>query len=206
MSQSTGTVFVISAPSGAGKTSLVNALLERVSGLELSVSHTTRRAREGEVDGQHYFFVDAEEFQREIDAGNMLEHAEVFGNLYGTSARFVRERTSAGADVVLEIDWQGAALARASLAQLVSVMILPPSRAALERRLRARGKDSDDVIRHRLTKAREEMSQAANFDYVIINDDFEEAAEELAAIVKAERARAQRRLADAASTYRQLMA
>lgn len=187
-------MFIVSAPSGAGKTSLVAALLERVAGLELSVSHTTRPARAGERHGQHYFFTDRAAFEAEIAAGNMLEHADVFGNLYGTSSAFVTERTRAGHDVVLEIDWQGANAARARLDDVVSIMILPPSLEALEARLRARAKDSDEVIRRRLALARKEMSQVRSFDHTIVNDDFETALAELQSVVVAARTGTPRRL------------
>lgn len=192
--QAPGLVFIISAPSGAGKTSLVAAIRERLGDLELSVSHTTRKPREGEVDGEHYHFVSRSEFEAEIEADSMLEHAVVFGNLYGTSAKFVEQLTRDGADVILEIDWQGAEQARKKLSDQVSIMILPPSLAELENRLRSRGKDSEDVILRRLSSARAEMSQAKNFDYLIVNEDFKSAADELASIITAERTRTARTL------------
>ena len=192
--QAPGLVFIISAPSGAGKTSLVAAIRERLGDLELSVSHTTRKPREGEVDGEHYHFVSRSEFEAEIEADSMLEHAVVFGNLYGTSAKFVEQLTRDGADVILEIDWQGAEQARKKLSDQVSIMILPPSLAELENRLRSRGKDSEDVILRRLGSARAEMSQAKNFDYLIVNEDFKSAADELASIITAERTRTARTL------------
>ena len=192
--QAPGLVFIISAPSGAGKTSLVAAIRERLGDLELSVSHTTRKPREGEVDGEHYHFVSRSEFEAEIEADSMLEHAVVFGNLYGTSAKFVEQLTRDGADVILEIDWQGAEQARKKLSDQVSIMILPPSLAELENRLRSRGKDSEGVILRRLSSARAEMSQAKNFDYLIVNEDFKSAADELASIITAERTRTARTL------------
>ena len=192
--QAPGLVFIISAPSGAGKTSLVAAIRERLGDLELSVSHTTRKPREGEVDGEHYHFVSRSEFEAEIEADSMLEHAVVFGNLYGTSAKFVEQLTRDGADVILEIDWQGAEQARKKLSDQVSIMILPPSLTELENRLRSRGKDSEDVILRRLSSARAEMSQAKNFDYLIVNEDFKSAADELASIITAERTRTARTL------------
>ena len=192
--QAPGLVFIISAPSGAGKTSLVAAIREQLGDLELSVSHTTRKPREGEVDGEHYHFVSRSEFKAEIEADSMLEHAVVFGNLYGTSAKFVEQLTRDGADVILEIDWQGAEQARNKLSDQVSIMILPPSLAELENRLRSRGKDSEDVILKRLSSARAEMSQAKNFDYLIVNQDFKNAANELASIITAERTRTARAL------------
>jgi len=192
--QAPGLVFIISAPSGAGKTSLVAAVREQLGDLELSVSHTTREPRKGEVHGEHYHFVSRCEFEAEIEAGSMLEHAVVFGNLYGTSANFVEQLTQDGADVVLEIDWQGAEQARNKLVDQVSIMILPPSLAELENRLRSRGKDSEEVILKRLRSAREEMSQAPNFDYIVVNQDFQIAARELVSIITAERTRTARAL------------
>ena len=187
-----GTTYIISAPSGAGKTSLVHELLNRVRSIELSVSLTTRRARPGETDGVHYNFVDRIAFERAIEQDEMLEHAEVFGNLYGTSKRFVQDRLDAGADVLLEIDWQGAQLARARLQHTVSVMILPPSLTVLETRLRGRGQDADDVIARRLAEARTELSHMVEFDYWVVNDDFTLAADQLCTIISTERLRPRR--------------
>lgn len=187
-----GLLFVVSAPSGAGKTSLVKALLEVEPSLQLSVSYTTRPPREGEQDGVHYHFVDAPSFERMAEAGELVEYAHVFGNAYGTAAATLRERLDAGADVLLEIDWQGARQVRARFPEAVSVFIAPPSLAALEARLRGRGKDSEDVIRARMARARDELSHHDEYDYMVLNDDFAVALGELRAIVTAERLRESR--------------
>jgi len=182
-----GTLYVVSAPSGAGKTSLVRALVERVPGLSLSVSHTTRRPRPGEEDGVHYHFVDLETFERMAAEGAFLEHAWVFGHRYGTSRAWVEGRLAEGVDVILEIDWQGARQVRAALPEAVGVFILPPSLEVLEQRLRGRGQDSEEVIRRRLAEAVEEMAHYAEYDYVVVNEVFEEALADLEAIVRARR-------------------
>ena len=148
--QATGTVIIISAPSGTGKTSLVQQLVQRLDRIEVSVSHTTRAPRAGEIDGTHYHFVDHAQFEALVEADDMLEYAKVFDNMYGTSGSFVAERLAAGLDVILEIDWQGAAIARQKLTRVVSIMILPPSQEALAERLRGRGKDAPEVIARRL--------------------------------------------------------
>ena len=184
-----GTLLVVAAPSGAGKSTLVNALLERESAISLSVSHTTRPPRVGETYGRHYYFVERAEFEREIAEGVFLEHAEVHGNLYGTSRTTVQELLEQGRDVLLEIDWQGARQIRLSKPDCVSVFILPPSRPELERRLRGRGSDSAEVIERRLHNSREEISHAHEFDYIIVNDRFEDALGDLQAIVRAVRQR-----------------
>jgi guanylate kinase len=178
-----GKLFVISAPSGAGKTSLVEALLARRPDLCLSVSHTTRTPRPNEVKGREYHFVPLEEFQELVRQGQFLEHAKVFDNYYGTSAPPVNAHLDHGRSVILEIDWQGARQVRASLPQCVSIFILPPSRAALEKRLRARRTESDAAIERRLRDAVGDMSHWKEFDYVIVNDDFERAVEDLTRIV-----------------------
>ncbi|HJW06718.1 MAG TPA: guanylate kinase [Rhodanobacter sp.] len=184
-----GTLFVVAAPSGAGKSTLVNALLEREPGISLSVSHTTRPPRPGETYGRHYYFVERAEFEREIAEGVFLEHAEVHGNLYGTSRIAVQELLAQGRDVLLEIDWQGAQQIRASKPDCVGVFILPPSRAELERRLRGRGSDSAEVIERRLRNSRGEIAHAHEFDYILVNDAFDEALAGLQAIVRAVRLR-----------------
>jgi guanylate kinase len=184
-----GTLFVVAAPSGAGKSTLVNALLEREPAISLSISHTTRPPRPGEQYGRHYYFVERGEFEREIAEGIFLEHAEVHGNLYGTSRTTVAELLEQGRDVLLEIDWQGARQIRKSKPDCVSVFILPPSRAELERRLRGRGSDSAEVIARRLHNSREEIAHAHEFDYIIVNDDFDVALGDLQAIVRAVRQR-----------------
>jgi guanylate kinase len=184
-----GTLFVVAAPSGAGKSTLVNALLEREPAISLSVSHTTRPPRTGELYGRHYYFVERGEFEREIAEGIFLEHAEVHGNLYGTSRTTVQTLLAQGRDVLLEIDWQGAEQIRLSKPDCVSVFILPPSRAELERRLRGRGSDSADVIERRLRNSRGEIAHAHAFDYILVNDAFEDALADLQAIVRAVRLR-----------------
>lgn len=176
-------LFVISAPSGAGKTSLVRALLERRANLSVSVSHTTRAQRPNEVDGRDYHFVTRERFEELKAAGAFLEHARVFDNDYGTGAEQVRERLAEGRDVVLEIDWQGAQQVRRSLPESVTIFILPPSREALRERLRMRRTDSLEVIERRLRDAVADMSHYREFDYVVVNDDFERALLELNAIL-----------------------
>ena len=178
-----GRLYVIAAPSGAGKTSLVRALLDRVPALSFSVSYTTRPRRETEADGRDYFFVDAATFQQMVEAGEFLEHAEVFDNRYGTSKAHVAGLLEAGRSVVLEIDWQGARQIRRAAPEALGIFILPPSVEALERRLRSRGTDSETVIRRRLTDALDDMRHWSEFDFVVVNDDFDEALEALAAIV-----------------------
>jgi guanylate kinase len=186
-----GTLFIVAAPSGAGKSTLVNALLEREPGISLSISHTTRPPRTGEEYGRHYYFVERAEFEREVAEGIFLEHAEVHGNFYGTSRKTVADLLNQGRDVLLEIDWQGAAQIRKSKPDCVSVFILPPSRTELERRLRGRGSDSAEVIERRLRNSRGEIAHAHEFDYIIVNDRFEDALDGLQAIVQAVRQRSQ---------------
>ncbi|MEM8768588.1 MAG: guanylate kinase [Pseudomonadota bacterium] len=186
---STGLLFIVSAPSGAGKTSLVAALLEGDPSLTVSVSHTTRPRRPRETDGVNYHFVAAEAFEAMVADDAFVEHAEVFGNRYGTSRAAVADGLATGADVVLEIDWQGAALVRAAMPEAVSIFIVPPSQSALRERLTARGQDDEAVIESRLAEARGEMQHHDEFDYLVINDDFDTALGELAAIVLAERCR-----------------
>ncbi len=187
-----GAVIIISAPSGTGKTSLVQQLVQRVDDIEVSVSHTTRPPRAGEIDGTHYHFVNRPQFAALVAQDDMLEYAQVFDNMYGTSGSFVAERLQAGKDVILEIDWQGAAIARRKLDNVVTIMILPPSQDALAERLRGRGKDASDVIARRLDEATQEMSHYAEFDYLVVNDQFERALHELCAIVTGERLRSSR--------------
>ncbi|HET9817536.1 MAG TPA: guanylate kinase [Rhodanobacteraceae bacterium] len=183
-----GRLFIVAAPSGAGKSSLVNALLEREPGVALSISHTTRPPRPGDVDGVQYHFVDRATFGKMAANGDFLEHADVFGNGYGTSRGAVEPTLHAGRDVLLEIDWQGARQVRAAMPDCVSIFILPPSRAELERRLRARGTDSEATIEKRLAASREEISHAEEFDCIVVNDDFGDAVARLQAIVHAARA------------------
>jgi guanylate kinase len=189
---SPGCIFVVAAPSGAGKSSLVRELLARDPGLLLSVSHTTRAPRPGEVNGREYHFVSRPDFDAMRTRGEFLEWAEVYGNGYATSSAWIKTHLDAGEDVILEIDWQGARQVRALFPDCVSVFILPPSLAALRERLEGRGTDSQEVIERRLASAREDLSHVAEFEYVIINAEFFVAVEELAAIVKAQRCQRQR--------------
>lgn len=184
-----GNLFIVAAPSGAGKSSLVNAVLADDKTLALSVSFTTRPPRTGEVNGRDYHFVDAKAFQAMIERGEFLESAEVHGNRYGTSQKWINEARAKGLDIILEIDWQGAQQVRRAFPDAVSIFILPPPPVLpeLERRLRARGQDTEAVIERRLRDARDEISHAAEFDYVIINNKFEDARQDLAAVVRASR-------------------
>jgi guanylate kinase len=178
-----GRLFVVAAPSGAGKTSLVKALLERRPELRLSISHTTRKMRPTEQAGREYYFVSVDEFRERIGRGEFLEHAQVFDNYYGTGRAPVEEQLARGRDVILEIDWQGARQVRGALPECVSIFILPPSRRALEERLRNRRTDSNEVIERRLRDAVGDMSHWNEFDYVVVNDDFERAVTDLSRIV-----------------------
>jgi guanylate kinase len=182
-----GLLLIVAAPSGAGKSSLVGAVLAEDPNLALSVSYTTRPPRPGEADGREYHFVDASTFQRMLEAGEFLESAQVHGNHYATSERQIAAIRASGRDALLEIDWQGAQQVRRLYPEAIGVFILPPSAAELERRLVRRGQDSEATIQRRLAAAEAEMSHAAEFDYVIINNDFEEARRDLAAIVRAAR-------------------
>jgi guanylate kinase len=184
-----GSLFVVAAPSGAGKTSLVRALLDRQPGIQLSVSFTTRPARPGEVDGRDYHFVDVAGFDQRRQAGEFLEWAEVHGNLYGTSRDWIESRVAQGVDIVLEIDWQGATQVRRLYPDAVGIFIAPPSIDALRERLVARGQDSTAVIDKRIAAAQTELKQAHRFQYVIINQDFTRASQELATVVEACRLR-----------------
>ena len=184
-----GNLFVISAPSGAGKTSLVHALLNINPQIELSVSYTTRNPRPGERDGKDYHFVSRETFVTMMQRGEFLESAEVYGNLYGTSQTWIAHETGQGRDILLEIDWQGAAQVRRLFPECISIFILPPSMEALEQRLKGRGKDNDEVIAKRMAAVREDVAHVAEFDYVIINDVLNEALRELNAVVLSARLR-----------------
>jgi guanylate kinase len=178
-----GRLYVIAAPSGAGKTSLLHALMRRRPGLQFSVSCTTRKPRAGEQDGKDYHFIDREAFERLESAGEFIEHANVFGNLYGTRSNVVEAALADGRDLILEIDWQGANQVRTHLPEAVQIFILPPSHAELEARLRKRGSDSEDAIARRLREAAFEMSHWRDFDYVIVNRDFDSALAELESIL-----------------------
>jgi len=184
-----GTLYIISAPSGAGKTSLVDALVKAVPDLRVSVSHTTRAKRPGEEDGLHYHFVDTARFEAMVAENAFLEHACVFGNLYGTGREQVVRSLEADIDVILEIDWQGARQVRQAMPEAVSVFILPPSRDELERRLRGRNQDSDSVIAKRMQEAVSEMSHYHEYDYLIVNEVFEHALADLHSLVRARRLR-----------------
>ncbi|HEY6643009.1 guanylate kinase [Povalibacter sp.] len=183
MQGKTGKLFVIAAPSGAGKTSLVREVMQRMPELRFSISYTTRKPRATEQHTHDYFFVAKEQFQEMIDRGEFLEYAQVFDNFYGTSKPQVQQMLDAGDDVLLEIDWQGAQQIRSSMPQAVSIFILPPSRAELERRLRDRKTDSDEVIARRLRDSIADMSHWNEFDYVVVNDEFAQAVADLAAIL-----------------------
>jgi guanylate kinase len=188
-----GLMLVLSSPSGAGKTTLSRNLLSREPGIELSISVTTRPRRRGEVDGRHYHFIDAKRFERLVRAGELLEHAEVFDNRYGTLRKPVEQALKQGRDVLFDIDWQGTQQLREKLPQdLVSVFVLPPSIPELERRLHTRAQDDDKVIRARMAKAAGEMSHWAEYDYVVVNRDFERAFNEVRAILAAERLKRER--------------
>lgn len=185
MSASTGTLYIVSAPSGAGKTSLVKALLDAQPQVRVSVSHTTRPMRPGEADGVNYHFVSREEFHERLGHNEFLEHAEVFGNLYGTSQRWLEKTLNEGFDLILEIDWQGAQQVRRLMPQAKSIFILPPSQEALRQRLTNRGQDSDEVIEKRMREAVSEMTHFVEYDYLVINDDFAHALIDLQAIFRA---------------------
>ncbi|NPE57618.1 guanylate kinase [Dickeya dadantii] len=189
-----GTLYIVSAPSGAGKSSLIQALLKTqpLYDTQVSISHTTRAMRPGEVHGEHYFFVPVDEFNRMIEEDDFLEYAEVFGNYYGTSRAAIEQVLSTGVDVFLDIDWQGARQIRERMPQARSIFILPPSQEELERRLRGRGQDSEEVIARRMKQAVAEMSHYAEYDYLIVNDDFDLALLDLKTIIRAERLRLSR--------------
>lgn len=179
-------LFIISAPSGAGKTSLVKALVGSTQNVVVSVSHTTRDMRPGEVDGENYFFVSYKEFLQMIKQEKFLEYAKVFDHFYGTSQSSVEEQLDQGLNVILEIDWQGAELVREKIQGAQSIFILPPSKAALESRLRGRGQDSEEIIARRMKDAESEMSHFEEFDYIVLNDNFDQALSELTALVVGE--------------------
>jgi guanylate kinase len=184
-----GTLYIVSAPSGAGKTSLVKALIDAEPNIRVSVSHTTRGMRPGEVDSVNYNFVSREEFVHMLEHGDFLEHAEVFGNLYGTSQRWVQQTLAEGHDLILEIDWQGAQQVRHLMPQAKSIFILPPSQEALRQRLDNRGQDSDEIIDRRMREAVSEMSHYVEYDYLVINDDFATALDDLKAIFRSNQLR-----------------
>jgi guanylate kinase len=185
-----GTLFTISAPSGAGKTSLVKALLDQDENAQASVSYTTRAMRPGEVDGRDYYFIDKSRFDEMLSKTEFLEHAQVFKNLYGTSQAWVKQTLAKGRDVILEIDWQGAAQIRRLLPETEGIFILPPSRQSLEERLRGRGQDDEAVIKQRMQEAKNEISHYVDAQWLIVNDDFEQALIELKSILLAQRLKA----------------
>jgi guanylate kinase len=186
-------LIVIVAPSGAGKTTLVNALLASEGGVRLSVSFTTRAPREGEVDGRDYHFVSKERFEAMAAAGDFLEYASVYGNYYGTSRRWIEQEIAGDHDVLLEIDWQGAEQVRSLFPQMVGIFILPPSIEELRRRLTGRGKDSPEAIDRRMASAREEISHVLEFEYIIVNEQFDAAVADLRAVIRAARLSRSRR-------------
>ena len=201
-----GTLFIVAAPSGAGKSSIVNACLARDPAIRLSISFTSRGPRPGERHAEHYHFVSAAEFEAMVAAGDFFEHARVHGDWKGTARQSVEPQLAAGHDVLLEIDWQGAAQVRKQVPDAVSVFILPPSREALEQRMRARGQDSDLVIAQRLAAAREELSHYDEFDYLIVNEHFDRAVDEMCSVFTACRLRRERQIARHAELIATLLA
>jgi len=190
-----GTLYIVSAPSGAGKSSIVNQVLARDPNISLSISFTSRAPRPGERHAEHYHFVDEAEFQRMIAAGDFFEHALVHGDWKGTARQSVEPMLAAGRDVLLEIDWQGARQVRDKVGDAISIFILPPSRGALDERMHKRAQDSEETIARRLGAARDEMSHFGEYDYLIVNDDFDEAVDEMCAIFTASRLRRDRQVA-----------
>lgn len=203
-----GNLFILSAPSGAGKSSLITALLKQASprAMQVSVSHTTRDARPGEVNGEHYHFVSVEEFKRQISDSSFYEYAEVFGNYYGTSEVAIDAQLEQGIDVFLDIDWQGAQQVRMKKPEVTTIFISPPSRAELENRLRGRGQDSDEVIASRMAQAKSEISHFQEFDYVIVNDDFDQALADLTTIVNNQRLKRGQQAVEHEAMFSQLLA
>ena len=206
MTQAHGTLYIFSAPSGAGKTSLVKALLEQISGIGVSVSHTTRKMRPGEANGVNYHFVDIPTFESMVTQNAFIEHAKVFDNYYGTAKTAVAQQLAKGQDVILEIDWQGARQIRAWRADVVGVFILPPSRATLLQRLQDRQTDSAEIIARRMRDAVTEMRHYDEYDYVVVNDDFAAALSELQAIVTCQRLRMPRQRQALAGALAELLA
>ena len=201
-----GSLYIFSAPSGAGKTSLVNELVKQTEQLVVSVSHTTRAMRPGEQDGVHYHFIEVPAFEQMVADNVFVEHAKVFDNYYGTSQTAIEQQLAQGLDVILEIDWQGARQVRERIPAAISVFILPPSRPALEDRLRGRGQDSDVIIARRMREAISEMSHYDEYDFVVVNDDFMQATAELKAIVTTQRLSQKRQKVALAELIRQLLA
>lgn len=204
--QRRGILYTVFAPSGAGKTSLVKALLDQRPELTVSISHTTRPQRLGEVDGVNYHFTDQATFTAMIERGEFLEHAEVFGNLYGTSQTWVQQTLASGRDVILEIDWQGAQQIRRLMPDNIGIFILPPSIEVLLQRLNARGQDDEAVIQRRMAQARDELSHYAEADFLVVNDQFDKALADLVAIVRAQPLRLSEQLNNLESMLQQLLA
>ena len=202
---SSGTLYIFSAPSGAGKTSLVTALIEQTDKLMVSVSHTTRAKREGEVDGTHYHFIDVTRYQQMVKDNAFVEHAQVFDNFYGTSQLTLEQKLSEGVDVILEIDWQGARQVRVRM-PATSVFILPPSKTALRERLQGRGTDSEEIIDRRMRDAISEMQHYGEYDYIVVNDDFDTALADIKAIVSSSRLHESRQKTALAPLLAQLLA
>lgn len=202
-----GTLYIVSAPSGAGKSSLIAALLETnpTYAMKVSISHTTRAPRPGEQDGVHYHFVEKAHFEALIEKGEFLEYAEVFGNYYGTSREWIKQNLDKGIDIFLDIDWQGAQQIRLQMPSAKSIFILPPSKEELERRLNARGQDSEDVIAKRMNEAQSEISHYAEYHYLIVNDDFDVALMDLKAIIRAERVQQSKQAAKYSSMIKELL-
>ncbi|MDX1836417.1 guanylate kinase [Legionella taurinensis] len=190
-----GNIFIVAAPSGGGKTSLVKHLISSLEDIEVSISHTTRAKRPGEKEGVDYFFVDEKRFLEMVNDNDFVEHAQVFNHYYGTSVAQINARLSAGIDVVLDIDWQGAQQIRRIFPQAISIFVVPPSLDVLKQRLQERKQDKEDVIADRMHRAQDELSHFSEFDYLIVNDEFEKAASDLQAIVKANRLTLQRQSA-----------
>jgi guanylate kinase len=192
-----GTLYIVSAPSGAGKSSLIQALIKTqpLYDTQVSVSHTTRRMRDGEMYGKDYFFISKDKFEDMIAQGDFLEYAKVFDHYYGTSKKLINHTLSTGVDVFLDIDWQGAQQIRDRITSTCSIFVLPPSQEELRRRLRGRGKDSEEIIARRMSKATLEISHYSDYDYLVINDDFDIALSDLKTIIRAERMRVGRRIA-----------
>lgn len=202
---SSGNLFVIAAPSGAGKTSLVKALSESISDLKISVSHTTRKMRPGEINGQDYFFVDSTEFQKMVENKAFLEHAVVFGNYYGTSKQWVCDQLALGMDVILEIDWQGAHQIQQLFSQAILIFILPPSMETLKKRLEARQQDNMETIAERMEAAQDDIRHYDEFDYLVVNDQFDVALHELKNIVYAARSETSIQIAKQATLLENLL-
>jgi guanylate kinase len=200
-----GQLYIIAAPSGAGKTSLVSALLESLPELQVSISHTTREKRPNEQDGVNYFFVDEQTFMQKKASGDFLESANVFGNFYGTCKKWVQEALNQGIDVILEIDWQGARIVRDSMPDTIGIFVLPPSMQALRERLSARAEDDQAVIDARMQAATEEISHHDEFDYLVVNDDFEQALQELSAVILANRLKSEHQEAKYRDLLRDLL-